>query len=387
MNARLAGWTLTAALVVGAVALVAGFTASHRWREPATRPAAEALLRSADLLLKKQAWSLVDKTVRAPSGDRHDYFSVSPCWWPDPDQPKGRPYVWRDGRPNPGNRAGRNDPAAFLRMSSGVETLALAYRLSGRERYARKAAHFLRVWFLDPATRMNPHLLHADTVPGIARPSPHGIYEFRHIVRVIDAIDLIRGSSAWSAKDHAGWNAWLASYHRWLTTSEQGKAAQAMANHHGSWYDVQVARLAVALGQRDAARDLIQGALHVRVAVQIQPDGSQPLELTRQNPLACATQNAEALFRLGLLADELGVAGWWSDVPPAGGGVVAAFNHLATWAEARPRQHQDAEYNRVALLCDRIRRRIPPALLGASLVRLADSAPSDARPPLPGGLP
>ena len=50
-------------------------------------------------------------------------------------------------------------------MTDSVETLALAYHFTNRERYAKKAAQFLRVWFLDPASRMNPHLRHADTVP------------------------------------------------------------------------------------------------------------------------------------------------------------------------------------------------------------------------------
>ena len=36
-----------------------------------------------------------------PSGDKHDYMSVGPYWWPDPSKPDGLPYIRRDGEVNP----------------------------------------------------------------------------------------------------------------------------------------------------------------------------------------------------------------------------------------------------------------------------------------------
>src|SRR5688572_19447812 len=31
--------------------------------------------------------SVMDKLIAPPSGDRHDYMSQAPYWWPDPSQP------------------------------------------------------------------------------------------------------------------------------------------------------------------------------------------------------------------------------------------------------------------------------------------------------------
>ena len=43
-------------------------------------------------------FSVVDKAILPPSGDRHDYLSIGPYWWPNPDTADGRPYVRRDGQ-------------------------------------------------------------------------------------------------------------------------------------------------------------------------------------------------------------------------------------------------------------------------------------------------
>jgi hypothetical protein len=45
--------------------------------------------------------SVMDKDVTPPSGDKRDYMSQAPYWWPDPAKPDGRPYIRRDGERNP----------------------------------------------------------------------------------------------------------------------------------------------------------------------------------------------------------------------------------------------------------------------------------------------
>ena len=50
-------------------------------------------------------------------------------------------------------------------MAKAVTTLGIAYYFSGNEQYAKKATDFLKVWFLDAKTKMNPNLNYGQTIP------------------------------------------------------------------------------------------------------------------------------------------------------------------------------------------------------------------------------
>src|SRR5205823_7105303 len=68
------------------------------------RSAYDALEREARDLMRAGPWSVMDKTRVAPSGDKHDYVSYAPYWWPDSTKPNGLPYIQRDGLVNPESR-------------------------------------------------------------------------------------------------------------------------------------------------------------------------------------------------------------------------------------------------------------------------------------------
>ena len=62
------------------------------------------------------------------------------------------------GKVNPESRDDALDHGRMVEMAGTIETLALAYYFTGNEAYAEHAAKCLRVWFLDPATRIEPAL-------------------------------------------------------------------------------------------------------------------------------------------------------------------------------------------------------------------------------------
>ncbi|HKS37111.1 MAG TPA: alginate lyase family protein, partial [Verrucomicrobiae bacterium] len=124
------------------------------------------LERDAQRALKAGPFSVVHKQATPPSGDKHDYMSQAPYFWSNPETTNGLPYIRRDGERNPEiNKF--PDHRVMDEMVDAVETLALAYYLAGDNAYASKAAGLLQAWFLDPATRMNPHLQYAQAIPGI----------------------------------------------------------------------------------------------------------------------------------------------------------------------------------------------------------------------------
>jgi hypothetical protein len=170
-----------------------------------------ALDRDAREALEAKPLSVVDKEIAPPSGDKHDYMSQAPYFWPNPDTPNHLPYVRRDGRRNPEIRKIPDD-TNMGRMRDNVETLALAYYFSDDEKYAAKASELLRVWFLDPATRMNPNLQYAQAVPGVNSGRGTGIIESTGLTVVVDSIGLLAGSTSWTQTDQRGMEKWFDEY-------------------------------------------------------------------------------------------------------------------------------------------------------------------------------
>jgi hypothetical protein len=158
------------------------------------------LERDAGKTLGEGPFSIVNKGVTPPSGDKHDYMSQAPYFWADPKSPNGLPYIRRDGERNPEiNKI--TDHRSLDDLENSVETLALAYYFNGEEAYATKAVQLLRTFFLDPATRMNPNLEYAQFIPGVNTGRGIGLIETRGLTRVVDAIGLLGGSKALSAAD------------------------------------------------------------------------------------------------------------------------------------------------------------------------------------------
>lgn len=91
-------------------------------------------------------------------GDKHDYLSYGPYWWPDPAKKDGLPFIRRDGEIYPDSRNDATDSIRLHKMAAAVETLALAWHFTREARYADRAALLLKTWFLNPESRMNPHL-------------------------------------------------------------------------------------------------------------------------------------------------------------------------------------------------------------------------------------
>ena len=131
-------------------------------------------MRSADSAMHVGPFSVMQKRTVPPTGDKHDYLSMAPYWWPDSTKSNGLPYIRRDGVMNPQTRID-HDGLRFGAMTDAVEALALGYWFTGNERYATRAAFLVRTWFIDPATRMNPNLRFAQAILGVTEGRGIGI--------------------------------------------------------------------------------------------------------------------------------------------------------------------------------------------------------------------
>ncbi len=161
-------------------------------------PAYRKLLREAEGELGKKPYSVTQKAGVAPSGDKHDYVSLSRYWWPNPDTPDRLPYIYKDGQSNP--ELNEYDRNTLGNMARSVSTLSLAYYYSGQEKYAQKAVEMLRAWFLDADTRMNPHLEYAQFIPGRnnSKGRPEGLIDSYSYVEMLNSLPLLQGSKSYT---------------------------------------------------------------------------------------------------------------------------------------------------------------------------------------------
>jgi hypothetical protein len=284
-------------------------------QSPVTAAPLSPDLKAADKALRVAPLSVTQKTKIAASGNPHDYASTAPYFWPDPTKPDGKPYIRHDGKINPESRTAASDYERAQQLGATVGTLARAYESTHDEKYAAHAALLLRTWFLDPATRMNPHLNYAQGIPGLNDGRQIGIIEGTTIVGALENGQRLAGSANWTTADQTALMKWTADFLDWYLHSPFGIKEGNGANNHGTHYDVQVMRMALLLGQTDLAQQVAETAKARRIAAQIEPDGRQPLELARATSFGYSTMNLRGLTTLAQLAERVGVDLWHYESP------------------------------------------------------------------------
>jgi hypothetical protein len=274
---------------------------------------AARILQAADRALRAGPYSVIHKSITPPSGDKRDYMSLAPYWWPDPNTADGLPYIRRDGERNP-EIDQVSDKRQFNDMASAVETLALGSWLCLDDRkaaqYADRAGLLLDAWFRDETTRMNPHLRYGQAIRGVNDGRGIGIIETRVLARLVDALGLLAESPAWTPERRQGVEAWLGEYLDWLRESDHGRDEADESNNHGTIYDVQVASLALYLGRESVAREVLNSVGERRIAAQVEPDGRQPLELARTRAWSYSVANLEGLMILARLGESVDADIW-----------------------------------------------------------------------------
>ncbi len=264
------------------------------------------LLQDADKVMQKKTLSVTDKKAIAPSGDKHDYVSLSRYVWPDPAKADGLPYIHRDGESNPELENYDRNPLG--EMANAVNTLSLAYFFSGDERYAAKAVEFLRTWFLDPKTKMNPNLNYAQFVPGVndSKGRPMGLIDTYSFVDMLNSVQFLEGSKSYTTKDKAELQKWFGEFTKWFETSKQGIEERNAKNNHALAYDVQLAIYHLFSGNDKGAQKVVDEFAEKRLFTQIEPDGKQPQELRRTLAFGYSEYNIRHMIDMFAIAKHFG---------------------------------------------------------------------------------
>jgi hypothetical protein len=270
----------------------------------------QALQKQADAALAHPRWSVTDKTLTPASGDKHDYFSFGPYWWPNPGSKNHLPYIRKDGQINPDSKTSATDSKRMVQFSDDVRALTLAWYYSGDANYAQKAQQMLRAWFLDDSTRMNPHLKYAQAIPGIVDGRGIGIIDTRVLIDVADSIALLAAKGSMPAHELAGYQQWYADYTAWLKTSRNGFEEANWYNNHGAWYDAQVTAFSLFTKDNAAAAEQVDIFKLRHLAAQVDHIGAITSELERTRSFHYSNFALAAYARMGRYGEKLNADVW-----------------------------------------------------------------------------
>lgn len=272
------------------------------------KPSYAQLLKDADRALKFKAVSVVDKAEFPPSGNKHDYMSIAPYWWPDPSKTSGIPYMRKDGEVNPEVK-NYPDKANMPVLCENVYLLSIAYFLSDDEKYAKHAVSLMRVWFLEPSTSMNPNLNYGQAIKGITEGRAEGIIDARHFIFLLDGVQLLKHSKHFDEKDLTALKGWFKEFLSWLTMSKIGKDEGAADNNHGVWYDALCLSISNFIGDDQLSKFIIQNAID-RLDTQMDDRGLFPHELTRTISLHYTIFILDAFYTIAQLSEEANFDFW-----------------------------------------------------------------------------
>jgi hypothetical protein len=270
--------------------------------------ALKKLKSDADEILTKPTAKVIDTKLPRPSGDPHDYVSIGPYWWPNPDTPDGLPWVNRDGRVNPDTTEAVHASSCYSR----VHTLALAAFYFGDNGYSEYAMRQMYDWFINPETKINPHARYAQALPGINEGRPSGLISFSGSYQLFNGMGILDAMGLLDKEINEGVKKWFVEFENWMLTDEYGLRIDNGDDNHASWLEANLLATAVYTERPQLVKKLCSTAYARRVKYFIAEDGSQPSELRRTKAMSYTLFNLEAQLIIANIAERLGYKEYWS---------------------------------------------------------------------------
>ena len=293
--------------------------------------ASAELLSKAENALKEPELSVIQKQLHGLTDDPHDYVSLSAYDWPNPNTPNGMPWIKKDGVLNPDYL--KSDAIPMEKMVNSVGFLTAAARLTGRMEFAEKAGRFLKCWFLDPETAMNPHLKYAQYVPGHDKGSPWGLIDSARFSALLESVVSLPFNKEWTPDDLESLKVWFMKYFIWLISDPFPVQEDELGRtNHGTWYDVQYVSIAMFLKNPDLALRHIRKRVLPRLDLQFLNSGEMPFELYRTRSFSYSVFNLTAWSRLCAYGRKLDFDLW--DRPSNDNATVhKAFDYLKPYLD------------------------------------------------------
>jgi hypothetical protein len=272
---------------------------------------ANELLRRANSALDLPLVSIARKTFESPSTDQRDYVSIVPGQQVD-GQRAGTPL--EHGR-QPGQLIASVKPQAsdnrtweeFVRRSC---SLALAGRLLDNRELLERASEQIRVWFIDPATRMNPNIKYAQvSLLEPERSNPSGVVDFRGFWPLLDAVRLIARLGCMTPAEINSIKGWAQNFLDYLLSAPHCQTAAARLDDVGTWCDLLTCSVAAFVGDAGFLASTLSKA-PLRFLAQHDKNGLPAFALTGSYPLSQALFNLSGWISLAWLGRSMGIDLW-----------------------------------------------------------------------------
>ena len=186
------------------------------------------------------------------------------------------PYVPRESV-NPDTQS-LPGPIALDQGPDGALYNAVAYALTQSASYADNASAFLKTLFIDEP--VYPSARFAGLVRGSRgrNDTAAGLLDFRGLVKVANALQILRQSQMVKANVDEGIQGWAREYLAWVESSEQGQNASTATDHLSTLYFAQLAALHLIQEDAAGAKELLNVYFSDPFMDQIDESGKQGVE-------------------------------------------------------------------------------------------------------------
>ena len=236
----------------------------------------------------------------------NDYVSIAPYWWPDPEKADGLPWIRRDGETNP--MFYEYDANTIYNFTVATQTLLLAGIADGRKECAERAVEQVESWFINPSTRMNPNMRHAQFVPGREDGRCYGIIDAREFPGLFELLELLPFECGWTPAKLEAVRAWTSDFMHWMLTHPLGVQEGRTLNNHAINYDCMISSFSLFVGDSEFAANYLRERCLPRIDQQFAEDGSMPLELERTDSKGYSTFALMCFLHAAVIGRSLGVA-------------------------------------------------------------------------------
>ncbi|KAG6872196.1 hypothetical protein C0995_012088 [Termitomyces sp. Mi166 len=211
---------------------------------------------------------------------------------------------------------------------------ALTSNGSRSSSYSVLAVNYIKTWFLNDDTKMNPNLNYAQMQRGPTGQigSHTGILDLKGMAKIVTGIEIFRKTNCtdWTSDLDNQMNSWTNEYITWLESASISLEEEAAPNNHGTFWYNQAAALKILVGDAAGALNVTNTYFAKQYMAQITANGEQPLEAARTRPYHYHAYNLAAMITNARLSTYAGNPSVWNKTTNEGSTIKTALDFAMT---------------------------------------------------------